>query len=188
MEPKAILSAQKQEMDKTLDHAVGEFNSLHTGKASPAMVEGVPIEVVSYGATMPLRDIAAVTTPDPRTISIQPWDKSTLKDIERALQKANLGINPVIDGNIVRLSIPELSGERRQELVKVAHQMAEESRIALRHARREALDSLKALEKEGEISEDDVRRFEKDVQKATDDYSTKIGEALEHKEKELLTV
>lgn len=188
MQPEEILSKMEAEMQKALDHTTGEFNSLHTGKASPAMVDSVVIDVSSYGASMPLRDLAAITTPDARTITVQPWDRSTLKDIEKGLQVANLGINPVIDGTLIRLSIPELSGERRQELVKMAHKHAEEGRVGVRHARRVALDALKTAEKEEGLPEDDIKRHEKEAQKQTDAFVEKINEALAHKEEDLLRV
>jgi len=184
-------SIQKKQVDETtkvLEHTLAEFNSLHTGKASPAMVEGVVIDVTSYGSSMPLRDIAAITTPDARTIQIQPWDKTVMKDVEKALQKANLGINPVVDGALVRLRIPELSKERRQDLAKVAHKHAEDGRISVRQARRNAMDALKITEKDEALSEDDVKRVEKEIQKTTDDFVEKINVALEHKEQELLRI
>ncbi|MET3870464.1 ribosome recycling factor [Puniceicoccus vermicola] len=188
MDTDTIQKKQVAETQKALEHTLAEFNSLHTGKASPAMVEGIVIEVSSYGSSMPLRDIAAITTPDARTIQIQPWDKTVIKDVEKALQKANLGINPVVDGALVRLNIPELSKERRQELVKVAHKHAEDGRISVRQARRNAMDALKIAEKEESLSEDDVKRVEKEIQKTTDDFVEKINEAVTHKEKELLRV
>jgi ribosome recycling factor len=186
MDTDAIQKKQAEEMQKALDHTLGEFNSLHTGKASPAMVENIVVAVSAYGASMPLRDLAAITTPDARTIAIQPWDKSVIKDVEKALQTANLGINPIVDGGIVRLNIPELSKERRYELAKVAHKHAEDGRISVRQARRNALDALKSTEKEESLSEDDVKRIEKEVQKTTDEFVEKINAALAHKEEELL--
>lgn len=178
----------KAEMQKSLEHTLAEFNSLHTGKATPAMVEAIMVEIPSYGSSMALRDIAAITTPDARTIQIQPWDKSVIKDVEKALQKANLGINPTVDGALVRLNIPELSRERRQDMVKVSHQHAEDGRVGVRHARRSALDALKVAEKEDGIPEDDVKRMEKEIQKITDEFVEKINKALAHKEEELLKV
>jgi ribosome recycling factor len=152
------------------------------------MGEGIGVEVSAYGSSMPIRDIAAITTPDARSIQIQPWDKTVIKDMEKALQKANLGINPVIDGALVRLHIPELSKERRQDLAKVAHKHAEDGRISVRQARRNAMDALKVSEKEESLSEDEVKRVEKEIQKTTDDYVEKINKALTHKEEELLRV
>lgn len=188
MDTDSIQRKQVAETQKAFEHTLAEFNSLHTGKASPAMVEAIVIDVSAYGSSMPLRDIAAITTPDARTIQIQPWDKTVIKDVERALQKANLGINPVVDGALIRLNIPELSKERRQELVKVAHKHAEDGRISVRQARRTAMDALKAAEKEDGLSEDEVKRVEKEIQKTTDDFVEKINAALAHKEEELLRV
>lgn len=188
MNTDAIQKKQVEETNKALEHTLSEFNSLHTGKASPAMVEGVIVEVSAYGSSMPLRDIAAITTPDARLIQIQPWDKTVIKDVERALQKENMGINPVVDGALIRLNIPELSKERRQEMVKVAHKHAEDGRISIRQARRTAMDALKLAEKEESLSEDDVKRVEKEIQKTTDDYVEKVNAALTHKEEELLRV
>lgn len=188
METDQILASMKSDMQSALDFALREFSAMHTGKASPEMVESVPVEVPSYGSTMQLRDLAAVTTPDARTISIQPWDKGVIRDVEKALQKANLGMNPIIQGDLIRLHLPELSRERRQELVKMVAQHAEEGRVGVRKARREAMDQLKESEKQGDISEDDLHRLEKEVQKATDQFVDQIGKALETKEKELLSM
>ena len=142
-------------MVKTVDHTLHEFSALHTGKASPTLLDGVQVTVEAYGGTSsPVKDLAAISTPDVRTIAIQPWDKSTVGDIKRTIEKANLGFNPVVDGNLIRINIPELSGERRRELVKVAHNIAEEGRIRVRQLRREGMDTLKQLQKQGSISED----------------------------------
>lgn len=135
------IKSMNDRMKKTVEHTLSEFSSLHTGKASPSMVEGIMVD--AYGSHMRLKEVAAITTPDARTIQIQPWDKSVIKDIEKALQTSKLGINPAIDGAVIRLPIPELSRERRQELAKVAQNMAEEGRVSIRHARREALETLK---------------------------------------------
>jgi ribosome recycling factor len=167
---------------------VHEFASLHTGKASPAMVEDLQVHVEAYGSSMRIRDVATVSTPDNRSIVITPWDKSVLKDIEKGIQIANLGFNPSIQGNLVRVPVPELSGDRRKELVKVAATMAEQGRIAVRHARHHALEPLKKLEKDSAISEDDLHRYEKDIQKAHDAAIQKINEAFAKKEKDLTTV
>lgn len=171
-------------MKKALDYTMHEFSSIHTGKASPTMVEGVMVD--AYGSSMRIKDCAAITTPDARMIQIQPWDKGLTKSIEKAIQQANLGLNPSIDGGIVRVPLPELSRERRQEFVKVAHRMAEEGRVQVRNIRRDVIDALKKAEKDGQISEDDLKRFEKDVQAATDKTIKDIGDHLAKKEKELL--
>lgn len=181
-----VIQEMQQKTAKALDHTLHEFSSLHTGKASPSMVENVMAEV--YGSSMRLKDIAAITTPDPRLIQVQPWDKEAVKPIEKALQQANLGINPSTDGNVIRLPIPELSRERRQEMTKVCQRMAEEGRVSIRHARRESLDAFKKLEKDGTISEDDLKRYEKEVQQLTDQAIKQIDQHLQGKEQELLAV
>jgi len=162
-----------------------EFSTLHTGKANTSMVENITVDV--YGSNMKLRDVAAITTPDARTIQIQPWDKASTAPIEKALLEAKIGINPIVTGEIIRLPIPELSGERREELCKMAQGFAEQGRIGIRASRKEAMDSLKEAQKEG-LPEDDFKRAEKDVQKKTDDNVTKINEALSSKEDDLRKV
>lgn len=173
-------------MRKAADYTLHEFSTLHTGKATPAMVEGVMVE--AYGSNMRLKEVAAITTPDARTIAIQPWDKGLAKPIERSILMANIGLTPSINGDIVRCPIPELSRERRTELGKVAHGMAEEGRIRIRQVRREALDVLKKSQKEGLISEDDQKRLEKEIQQITDRFIAEIGTHLSQKEDELLKV
>ncbi len=180
------IQAMTDRMNKAVEHTLSEFNSLHTGKASPSMVEGIQVE--AYGSSMRLKEVAAITTPDARTIQIQPWDKSVIKTVEKALQTSNLGINPAVDGGVIRLPLPELSRERRQELARVAQTMAEEGRVSIRHARREALEKLKAGQKQGEIPEDDLKRFEKEVQQITDRHIKEIDDHYEHKEKELMSI
>ncbi len=181
-----VLSDAQARMKKAVDHTLHEFSTIHTGKASPAMVESVMVE--AYGSMMPLKGCAAITTPDPRMIQIQPWDKGLTRAIEKALQMANIGVNPVVDGQLVRLPFPELSKERRLEFVKTAHRLAEEGRVSVRHIRRDAMEATKKLKKDGKISEDDEKRLEKDVQTATDKSIKDIDAHLAHKEKELLTV
>lgn len=182
----STLSDAQARMKKAVDHTLHEFSTIHTGKASPAMVESVMVE--AYGSMMPLKGCAAITTPDPRMIQIQPWDKGLTRAIEKALQMANIGVNPVVDGALIRLPFPELSRERRAEFVKTAHRLAEEGRVAVRHVRRDAMEAAKKLKKDGKISEDDEKRLEKDVQTATDKAIKDIDTALAHKEKELMTV
>ena len=182
----ATLSAAQARMKKAVDHTLHELSTIHTGKASPAMVESVQVE--AYGSMMPLKGCAAITTPDPRMIQIQPWDKALLRPIEKALQMANIGVNPIVDGSLVRLPFPDLSKERRQEFVKTAHRLAEEGRVAVRHVRRDAMEAAKKLKKDGKISEDDEKRLEKDVQAATDKAIKDIDTAVAGKEKELMTV
>jgi ribosome recycling factor len=173
-------------MKKIVDHTVHQFGTLHTGKASPQMVESVNVEV--YGSNMKLRDVASITTPDARTIHVQPWDKTNLKAIEKAILIANLGINAGIFGEVVRCPLPELSRERRQELVKVAHGMAEEGRINIRNCRREAMETIKEAKKSGMCSEDDAKKLEKEVQKTTDKFIASIEQYLNIKERELTAI
>jgi ribosome recycling factor len=185
METDSIFNKMNQDMNKSIDHVTHEFSTLHTGKANSSMVENITVDV--YGSSMKLRDVAAITTPDARTIQIQPWDKSTAQPIEKALIDAKLGITPVVNGELIRMPIPELSGERREELCKMAQGFAENSRIGIRASRKEAMDALKEAQKNG-LPEDDFKRSEKEVQKNTDDAVTKINQALAAKEKDLRTV
>ena len=185
METNQIFDKMDSDMQKSVDHVLHEFSTLHTGKANTSMVENVTVDV--YGSSMKLRDVSAITTPDARTIQIQPWDKSTTAPIEKALLEAKIGINPIVTGEIIRLPMPELSGERREELCKVAQGFAEQGRIGIRASRKEAMDSLKEAQKEG-LPEDDFKRAEKDVQKNTDDSVSKINQALSSKEDDLRKV
>ena len=182
----ATLTDAQARMKKAVEHTLHEFSTLHTGKASPAMVESIMVE--AYGSMMPLKGCAAITTPDPRMILVQPWDKGVLRAIEKALQMANIGVNPVVDGSVIRLPFPDLSRERRQEFVKTAHRLAEEGRVSVRHIRRDAMEAAKKLKKDNKISEDDEKRLEKDVQAATDKAIKDIDAHLAAKEKDLLTV
>ena len=185
METEPIFKKMNQDMNKSIDHVTHEFSTLHTGKANPSMVENITVDV--YGSSMKLRDVAAITTPDARTIQIQPWDKSTAQPIEQALIDARLGITPIVNGELIRMPMPELSGERREELCKMAQGFAENSRIGIRASRKEAMDALKVAQKDG-LPEDDFKRSEKEVQKITDDSVNKINRALSSKEEDLRTV
>ena len=177
-----ILSDTQGRMKKAIDHTLHEFSTIHTGKASPTMVESVSVE--AYGSTMRLKECAAISTPDPRTIAIQPWDKGLSQAIIKGIQTANLGFNPTVDGGIVRIPLPEMSRERRQEFVKVANRLAEEGRVHIRNVRRDALESVK----KAKLPEDESKRLEKDIQTATDKSIADINQHLAHKEKELTTV
>lgn len=179
-----VLTDMQGRMKKALDHALHEFSTIHTGKASPTMVESVMVD--AYGSHMRIKDCAAITTPDARLIQIQPWDKGLTKAIEKAIQQANLGLNPSIDGSVIRVPLPELSRERRLDFVKVANRMAEDGRVQVRNIRRDSLDALKKAEKDGKISEDELKRFEKDAQTTTDRMIKEIADHLAKKEKELL--
>jgi len=177
-----LLNDSNVKMKKALDHTLREFASIHTGKATPAMVEGVMVE--AYGSQMRLKECAAITTPDPRMIQIQPWDASLTKAIEKAIQVANLGFNPVVDGKIVRVPLPDMSRERRLEFVKTASRIAEEGRVQIRNVRRETLESVK----KAKLPDDETKRLEKDIQAATDKAIKDIGDHFTAKEKELLAV
>lgn len=186
MDEETILLQMDEKADKAIEHAAHEFAGVNTGKANPGMVEGIMVE--AYGSQMALREMAAITTPDARTIAVQPWDKSVIKSIEKAILTSNIGITPAVMGDVIRLPLPELTGERRQALVKVVGKQAEEARVAVRNARRDAMDALKKLQKDGDISEDDLKRDEKDVQAKTDEAIKRINEMLASKEKDLTTV
>jgi ribosome recycling factor len=163
-----------------------ELSGLRTGRASGHMLD--PIMVDAYGAQMPLNQVATVSVPEPRMISVNVWDRSLVHPVEKAIVNSNLGLSPATEGQIIRLRIPELNEDRRKELVKVAHKYAETARVAVRHVRRDAMDVIKKLEKEHKISKDDHDRFSGDVQKATDAGIGEIDHMLAAKEKEILTV
>jgi len=180
--PHPILTEMSAKMKKALDHTLHEFAAIHTGKATPAMVEGVMVE--AYGSQMRLKECAAITTPDARLIQIQPWDASLTKAIEKAIQVANLGFNPIVDGKILRIPLPDMSRERRLEFVKTSARLAEEGRVHVRNVRHDSLDAVK----KAKFPEDEAKRIEKDIQTATDKAIKDIGDHLAAKEKELLAV
>lgn len=163
-----------------------ELSGLRTGRASSNLLE--PVQVDAYGTHMPLNQVATVSVPEPRLISVQVWDKALVHAVEKAIVNSNLGLSPATEGQVLRIRIPELNEERRKELVKVAHKYAEAARVAVRHVRRDGLDILKRLEKDGKMSEDDHNRQSEQVQKATDQAIVEIDKALAAKEKEILTV
>ena len=163
-----------------------ELGGLRTGRASAGLLE--PVQVEAYGTNMPLNQVATVSVPEPRLLSVQVWDRSLVHAVERAIVNSNLGLSPATEGQVLRLRIPELNEERRKELVKVAHKYTEAARVAVRHVRRDGLDVLKKLEKDGSISEDDQTRMAQDVQKATDQTIAEVDQMLATKEKEILTV
>ena len=181
-----ILLEAEEKMIKTDEVVQKEFSGVRTGKASPSLVENILAEV--YGSQMRIRELAGITTPEPRMLMIQPWDAAALHPIEKAIQKANLGLNPTVQGKFIRIVLPDLSQERRLEFVKLIKKMAEDGRVAIRHVRRDALEHLKKEAKSGGVTEDDVETAEKEVQKLTDQYSSKIDAHVAHKEKEIMTV
>lgn len=173
-------------MTKTEEVVQHEFAGVRTGKASPSLVENIQVDV--YGSHMRIRELAGITTPESRLILIQPWDAATLHPIEKAIQKSNLGLNPMVDKRFIRIVLPDLSQERRLEFSKIVKKMAEDGRVAIRHVRRDAIEGLKKEGKAGGVTEDQVEAAEKEVQKLTDQYIAKIDAHLAHKEKEIMTV
>ena len=161
-----------------------DLGGLRTGRASIALVDPIHVEV--YGSNMPLNQVATVSTPEPRMLSVQVWDRSNVQPVEKAIRNAGLGINPIVDGQVIRLPIPELTEERRKELAKLVGQYAEKAKVAVRNVRRDGMDHLKADEKKHEISEDERKRLEHEVQKLTDDTIKEIDALAETKEKEIL--
>lgn len=186
MDPDEIMMNTEEAMEKASHYLQHEMSTIRTGKASPALVEGIDVE--AYGAMMKLKQLAVITTPEPRLLVIQPFDGSTVQAIEKAIKESNIGINPNVDGKIIRLPIPALTEERRRDLVKNIKHLAEETRVRVRSARRDGIESLKKARKEGAITEDDLERYEKDVQKLTDDFVKKIDEAVTAKEAEVMKV
>ena len=182
-----VLLEAEEKMEKTDTVVQHEFSGVRTGKASPALVENIMVEVYG-GSQMRVRELAGITTPESRMLVITPWDATTIHPIEKAIQKSNLGLTPTIQGKVIRLVLPELSQERRQEFVKVVRKMAEDGRVAIRHVRRDALEALKKEEKGGGISEEELENAEKEIQKLTDQFIAKIDQHLAQKEKEILTV
>jgi ribosome recycling factor len=167
----------------TLKHEMG---GLRTGRASASLIE--PVHVEAYGQSMPLNQVATISVPEARMLSVQVWDKAMVGAVDKAIRNANLGLSPTVEGQILRIRIPELNEQRRKEMVKVAHKYAEDARVAVRHVRRDGLDMLKKLLKDKAISEDDEKRHESEVQKATDQCVSEIDSALAAKEREILQV
>ncbi len=176
----------KQRMDGAVDALHREFAGLRTGRASASMLD--PVQVEAYGSLMPLNQVGTVGVPEPRLLTVQVWDKGMVKAVEKAIRDCGLGLNPQPDGALIRVPVPELSQERRQELAKVASKYTEQARIAVRNVRRDAMDSVKKQEKAGEISEDELETLEEKIQSLTDAAIKKIDEALSHKEKEIMVV
>ena len=182
--PKPILSNAEAHMKKAVEAAAKDFAHVRTGRASAALLDGIHVEY--YGTKSPINQVATVTIPEPRLIAIQPWDKTIIKDVEKAIARSDLGLNPNSDGNVIRLQIPELTTERRRELAKHVGKAAEERRIAVRNIRRDANDSLRKLEKSKQVSEDERHTYESQVQELTDRYINQIDALLKAKEDELL--
>jgi ribosome recycling factor len=182
----ATLNKAKERMEHALESLRREFGGVRTGKASPQLLDAIRVE--AYGSRVPLNQVGTVSAPEPRMLTIQPWDRGLVKDIERALRESDLGLNPSNDGQLIRIPIPALTEDRRREYVRLLHKLAEEGRVAVRQARKDANDEVKARQKKEGLSEDDVRREEKEVQKLTDQYIAKVEEMLKHKEAEVMEV
>lgn len=183
---KTVLDDGKKRMSGAISALDKDFSKLRTGRATTALVDTILVDY--YGTPTPISQLSSVSVPDSKTITIQPWDKGAFGAVEKAIQTSDLGLNPVNDGKIIRISIPPLTEERRKELVKVAKKYTEDAKIAIRNVRRDMNDALKKMEKDKEISEDDQRRSEADVQKMTDDYVKKADEVMAAKEKEILEI
>ena len=176
----------KERMNAAVDAMRREFATVRTGKATPALLDTVRVD--AYGSKMPLNQVATVSTPEPSLLMIQPFDKSILQEVERAIMTADLGLNPSNDGNVIRIPIPPLNEERRKEFVKVLHKMTEDGRISVRHARRIVRDEIHALVKEHDLGEDEGRRREDALEKVTHEFTAKIDEMLKHKEAEVMAI
>jgi len=181
-----VLDDAGQKMHRAVDHARKEFSGIRTGRAAPALVEKISVEY--YGSQVPLQQIAGFQVPEARMLVISPYDKTSLAAIEKAIQQSDLGLNPSNDGQVIRLAFPQLTAERRKELVRVVKGMAEDGRVAIRNLRRAARHELESLEKAGDIPEDDLTRAEKELDRLTHAQEAEIDTALEHKEQELLEV
>ncbi len=181
-----ILAKAEEKMTSILNGVQKDFSRIRTGKASADLLDHCRVN--AYGSETPINQMASITVPEPRCIVVTPWDKGTLNDIEKAIQSSDLGVTPSNDGNVIRINLPPLSEDRRKELVKVAKAAAEEGRVHVRNVRRDANEHLKKEQKSGDMSEDELKRAEADVQKLTDAYIKKIDESLGRKEKETLEV
>jgi ribosome recycling factor len=182
----AVLEDYRAKMSKALEHTRSEFSTIRTGRAAPALVEKLRVDY--YGSEVPLQQLAGIQVPEAKLMVITPYDKSSLKAIEKAILNSDLSINPSNDGTVIRLSFPPLTEERRRELVKVAHHKAEEGRVSVRNLRRSARKDLESLEKDGDISSDELDRAEKDLERVTHEFVADIDRVLQHKEEELLAV
>ena len=184
--PETLIEELEEQFMASQEALERDFTAYRTGKASPALVEGIMVDY--YGTQTRLRDIAGITTPEPRLLVIQPWDQNALANIEKAIQASDIGISPVSDGRILRLPIPELSEERRQELTRQVHKRAEEAKVAIRNHRRTANDECKKMKKASTITEDDLHDMQEEIQKLTDNYTGEVDRLATEKEEELMSV
>ena len=180
------LKNARDRMESALEALRREFAGVRTGKASPALLDTVRVD--AYGSHLPLNQVGTVSAPEPRMLTVQPWDRALIKEIEKAIRESDLGLNPSNDGQLIRVPVPALTEERRKEYVRLIHKLAEEGRVAIRQARKEANDEVKHRQKDEGLSEDDVRREQGEVQKLTDTYIGKVDEMMKHKEAEIMEV
>ncbi|KAM7495978.1 hypothetical protein LguiA_020392 [Lonicera macranthoides] len=185
-EKSSIEKSVREKMEKTIENVRSNFNSIRTGRSNPAMLDRIEVEY--YGTPVNLKTIAQISTPDASSLLVQPYDKSSLKTIEKAIVSSNLGLTPNNDGDVIRLSVPQLTSDRRKELIKVVSKQAEEGKVAVRNIRRDAIKSYEKLQKEKKLSEDNVKDLSSDLQKVTDEYIKKVDAIYKQKEKELMTV
>ena len=185
MSAQQILKETEDKMKKSLEIVQHNFGSVRTGRANAGMVENIRVDY--YGTSTPMKQVASITIPEPRMIVLAPWDPTAIKSIEKAINESDLGLTPVVDGKMVRLAIPALTRERREEMVKIVHKLAEDGRVSLRGVRREANDKLKALEKDKAVTEDESFKVQTEIQKLTDRYIQSIDQAQASKEKDLIT-
>ncbi len=181
-----LLKNAQTEFDQALSHLKEEYSKLQIGRASAALVEGIMVE--AYGSKQPIKAMASISIPDAKSIQVQPWDRSQLSAVEKAIQNSDLNINPVNDGLSLRLNLPQMTEERRKDLTKVVHRLAEEARIAVRHPRQKAIEKAKEQQKNGDITEDQLRGFEKQLQERVDQVNKTIEEAAKSKEQDVMTV
>jgi ribosome recycling factor len=181
-----FLSDAKRRMDTSIEHTRSEFNSVRTGRASAALLDRITIDY--YGTPTPLKNMATITAPEPRSLTVQPFDPTQIKAIEKAIQESDLGLTPSNDGKIVRLPIPQLTEERRKDLVKLVRKYGEDAKVAVRNVRRDVMKHLEDLVRNGEVGDDEERRAEQQVQKLTDDHTKAIDDLLKHKEAEIMEV
>lgn len=183
---KALKSELTEKMEKAMTVLDKELKGLRTGRASVNLLD--PVVVEAYGSKMPISQVGTVSTPDAKTISVQVWDKAMVKTVEKAIADANLGLNPSSDGQLIRMSLPVISQERRKELVKLAHKYGENTKVALRNIRRDGMDILKKMEKEQNLSKDEHHNQSEEIQKLTDDYISKVDNVIKSREEEILTI
>jgi ribosome recycling factor len=181
-----FLSDAERRMDSSIEHTRHEFNSVRTGRASPALLDRIAIDY--YGTQTPLKNMATISAPEPRLLSVQPYDPTQIRAVEKAIQESDLGLTPSNDGKLIRLPIPQLTEERRKELVKLVRRYAEEGRVAVRNVRRDVMRHLEELVRNGDVGDDEERRAETQVQKLTDDHVKRIDDLLKHKEAEIMEV